>query len=115
MPLQIGQRPDHGFAQPLGLLSDCHRRIEHFLRVLLAINREAAGGLVHPGHRNAAEQVTGARVGGGRPGMTLGVGGPLAGGDNGESSAVNPGIRWHGATLPTITASREGADHRIRV
>ena len=34
MPLKIGQRPDHGFDEPLGLLSDCHRRIEHFLRVL---------------------------------------------------------------------------------
>ena len=35
MPLKIGQRPDHGFDEPLGLLSDCHRRIEHFLRVLV--------------------------------------------------------------------------------
>ena len=44
MPLQIGQRSDHGFTEPLGLLSDCHRRIEHFLGVLLAIERHAAGG-----------------------------------------------------------------------
>ena len=55
MPLQIGQRPDHGFAQPLGLLSDCHRRIEHFLRVLLAINREAAGGPLDAGPRAELE------------------------------------------------------------
>jgi hemerythrin-like domain-containing protein len=37
MPIQIGRRPDHGFDEPLGLLSDCHRRIEHFLAVLLAL------------------------------------------------------------------------------
>lgn len=44
MLLKIGQRPDHGFDRPLGLLSDCHRRIEHFLATLVAISREAHGG-----------------------------------------------------------------------
>jgi len=34
--LKIGQSSDHGFDEPLGLLSDCHRRIEHFLAVLAA-------------------------------------------------------------------------------
>ena len=43
MPIQIGKPPDHGFDEPLGLLSDCHRRIEHFLRVLAVRSREAAG------------------------------------------------------------------------
>ena len=43
MPIQIGQRADHGFDEPLGLLSDCHRRIEHFLRVLSTISADAAG------------------------------------------------------------------------
>jgi len=37
MALKIGQQPDHGFDEPLGLLSDCHRRIEHFLNVLATI------------------------------------------------------------------------------
>lgn len=37
MLIRIGQRPDHAFDEPLGLLSDCHRRIEHFLHVLEAI------------------------------------------------------------------------------
>jgi hemerythrin-like domain-containing protein len=55
MPLHIGQRPDHGFAEPLGLLSDCHRRIEHFLRVLQAIDRDAAGGLLAAGQRAELE------------------------------------------------------------
>ena len=34
-PLQIGAAPDHDFDEPLGLLSDCHRRIEHFLDILI--------------------------------------------------------------------------------
>jgi hemerythrin-like domain-containing protein len=37
MYVALGPRPEHGFDQPLGLLSDCHRRIEHFLRILCKI------------------------------------------------------------------------------
>ena len=36
MPVQIGAR-SHAFTEPLGLLSDCHRRIEMFLGSLSAI------------------------------------------------------------------------------
>src|SRR5262249_24290210 len=42
MPIQIGQRPGHDFNQPLGLLSDCHRRIEMFLDVLMTQARRAS-------------------------------------------------------------------------
>ena len=55
MAIQIGQRPDHGFDEPLGLLSDCHRRIEHFLDVLATITDEAAGGPLTPSNRRALE------------------------------------------------------------
>jgi hemerythrin-like domain-containing protein len=55
MPIRIGQRPDHGFNEPLGLLSDCHRRIEHFLRVLLAIDQQTSGGPLTPGQRTDLE------------------------------------------------------------
>ena len=55
MPIQIGQTPGHDFDEPLGLLSDCHRRIEHFLRVLVAIDAEAAGGPLTSAHRRALE------------------------------------------------------------
>jgi hemerythrin-like domain-containing protein len=34
MFIAIGTSSDHGFDQPLGLLSDCHRRIERFLGIL---------------------------------------------------------------------------------
>ena len=55
MPIKIGQRADHGFDEPLGLLSDCHRRIEHFLRVLATIAADAAGGPLTTEYRNALE------------------------------------------------------------
>ncbi len=34
MPVVIGARPESSFADPIGLLTDCHRRIERFLSVL---------------------------------------------------------------------------------
>ena len=37
MLMRIGQSADHGFDAPLGLLSDCHRRIERFLSLLVTV------------------------------------------------------------------------------
>lgn len=51
MPLKIGQHPDHGFDEPLGLLSDCHRRIEHFLNVLTLVTDRVAGGMLQDADR----------------------------------------------------------------
>jgi len=39
--IQIGEEPDSSFANPLGLLSDCHRRIEKFLHTLIVIVQQA--------------------------------------------------------------------------
>jgi hemerythrin-like domain-containing protein len=55
MPLQIGGRTDHGFHEPLGLLSDCHRRIEHFLQVLVTVERRATGGPLDAECRHALD------------------------------------------------------------
>ena len=55
MPIRLGQQADHGFDQPLGLLSDCHRRIEHFLEVLLMIAEQAKGGPLSAAHRAQLE------------------------------------------------------------
>jgi hemerythrin-like domain-containing protein len=55
MPFQIGQRPDHGFDEPLGLLSDCHRRIEHFLSVLAALGDAGAEDTLPAAGRQALE------------------------------------------------------------
>jgi hemerythrin-like domain-containing protein len=55
MPIQIGHAPAHDFDEPLGLLSDCHRRIEHFLRVLISVDAQAHGGPLTEAHRGALE------------------------------------------------------------
>jgi hypothetical protein len=43
VPIAIGQKLESDFRNPLGLLSDCHRRIERFLDGLIAISEEAQG------------------------------------------------------------------------
>lgn len=53
MPVQIGQKPDHGFSDPLGLLADCHRRVEMFLGVLVKVAAEARGGELNEEQRRA--------------------------------------------------------------
>ena len=37
MPIVIGAKPESNFTDPIGLLGDCHRRIERFLDVLVRI------------------------------------------------------------------------------
>lgn len=54
MPIRIGGRPDSSFADPLGLLTDCHRRIERFLGVLVRV-AERSGGPLEAGERSALE------------------------------------------------------------
>lgn len=41
MPVVIGDAAENGFANPIGLLSDCHRRIERFLKTLEAVAGES--------------------------------------------------------------------------
>jgi hemerythrin-like domain-containing protein len=42
MAIQIGAKPDSGFDNPLGMLQDCHRRIERFLHILSTVAAQAA-------------------------------------------------------------------------
>jgi hemerythrin-like domain-containing protein len=51
MPIQIGRPADHNFTEPLGLLGDCHRRIEYFLGVLISVTGRTPGGLLAPAPR----------------------------------------------------------------
>lgn len=51
--IRIGQSADHGFDEPLGLLSDCHRRIERFLGVLLTVAGERSGAELAQADREA--------------------------------------------------------------
>lgn len=41
MPVQIGGKLDSGFNDPIGMLTDCHRRIERFLDILCNIGEHA--------------------------------------------------------------------------
>jgi hemerythrin-like domain-containing protein len=43
MAIQIGAKPDSGFDDPIGMLKDCHRRIESFLRILCVVVDRAQG------------------------------------------------------------------------
>jgi hemerythrin-like domain-containing protein len=43
MGIQIGAKPDSGFDDPIGMLTDCHRRIEHFLHILCLVVGRARG------------------------------------------------------------------------
>ena len=54
MPIQIGQT-ESDFSNPLGLLSDCHRRIERFLGVLTKVCERAKGQHMQPDEEDALE------------------------------------------------------------
>ena len=58
MPIEIGQRPDHGFDEPLGLLNDCHRRIERFLGAMLSVSRNESGRPLGAEGRGALEKAS---------------------------------------------------------
>lgn len=55
MPIVIGAKPESNFADPIGLLTDCHRRIERFLAVLVTVAEQARGGALSPEQRSAME------------------------------------------------------------
>jgi hemerythrin-like domain-containing protein len=41
MPIVIGSKPEGTFDDPVGLLTDCHRRIERFLGVLVQVSTQS--------------------------------------------------------------------------
>lgn len=51
MPVVIGAPRERGFDQPLGVLSDCHRRVEKFLAILEAIAATDPTRELDPGER----------------------------------------------------------------
>ncbi len=55
MAVQIGATIDAGFDDPLGMLRDCHRRIENFLRVLCHVAENRRDGPLSTEERTAAE------------------------------------------------------------
>jgi hemerythrin-like domain-containing protein len=55
MAVQIGAKPDSGFDDPIGMLKDCHRRIERFLDILFKVVRQAQGRTLNSEEQTAVE------------------------------------------------------------
>ncbi|MGA7651813.1 MAG: hemerythrin domain-containing protein [Terracidiphilus sp.] len=55
MAIQIGAKPDSGFDDPIGMLKDCHRRIESFLGILCVVVDRAQGRNLADEERNAVK------------------------------------------------------------
>ena len=56
MLMQIGQKPESDFHQPIGMLEDCHKRILFFLKSLIKVAAEFETGPLDPGHRVTLEK-----------------------------------------------------------
>jgi hemerythrin-like domain-containing protein len=55
MAIQIGAKPDSGFDDPIGMLKDCHRRIESFLGILCLVVGRAQGRSLSGEERDAVQ------------------------------------------------------------
>jgi hemerythrin-like domain-containing protein len=55
MPIAIGQVLESDFRNPLGMLSDCHRRIARFLETLISVAEQSHGGALSDNQRQGLE------------------------------------------------------------
>ena len=55
MPITIGAKRESDFTDPIGMLGDCHRRIEKFLNVLVRVATEVQGASLTEEQRRAFE------------------------------------------------------------
>ena len=55
MPIVICAKRESDFTDPIGMLGDCHRRIEMFLNVLVRVAEQAQGGALDEERRGAME------------------------------------------------------------
>jgi hemerythrin-like domain-containing protein len=55
MSIVIGTKRESDFTDPIGMLGDCHRRIERFLDVLLRLAEQVHGGELNEDQRGALE------------------------------------------------------------
>jgi hemerythrin-like domain-containing protein len=104
MPIQIGQKPSPTFQQPLELLSDCHRRVESFLRALVLVAEQARGGKLNLRQCEALE--TGLRY--------FREAAPKHTAD--EEESLFPRMRQHGRSATRATLARIEAlerDHQV--
>jgi hemerythrin-like domain-containing protein len=55
MPIVIGAKRESDFTDPIGMLGDCHRRIEMFLNVLMRVAEQARGEALNEEQHSALE------------------------------------------------------------
>jgi len=55
MPIVIGAKRESDFTDPVGMLGDCHRRMEMFLNVLVRVAEQAQGEALNEERRGALE------------------------------------------------------------
>jgi hemerythrin-like domain-containing protein len=53
MPITIGAKKESDFTDPIGMLGDCHRRIERFLSVLQKLASERQGAALNEQEQNS--------------------------------------------------------------
>lgn len=53
MAITIGRKLESDYVNPLGMLSDCHRRIEKFLNLLLTVTKQMQGQQLNDEYRTA--------------------------------------------------------------
>jgi hemerythrin-like domain-containing protein len=99
MPVVIGARPDSGFDDPIGMLKDCHRRIERFLGVLFQVCRRAQGRALSNEERQAVESAL----------HYFAQSGPRHNED--EEQSVFPRLRASDSSAPTAEVQRLEAEH----
>ena len=56
MLMQIGQKPEHDFSEPIGLLEDCHKRILHFMQTLVTLAESVGAPPLNAEDRNSLER-----------------------------------------------------------
>jgi len=104
MPIVIGQAPSSDFNDPLGLMQDCHRRIERFLQVLLVVSKSRRGEELSADERDALETAL----------RYFRKAGPLHNAD--EESSLFPRMRGSGsaeAAVALLTMDHLEAEHRL--
>ncbi|MDE3186454.1 MAG: hemerythrin domain-containing protein [Acidobacteriota bacterium] len=99
MPVVIGAKPDSGFDDPIGMLKDCHRRIESFLGILFQVCRRARGRALSGEERHAVESAL----------RYFAQSGPRHNED--EEQSVFPRLRASGPSGTTEEVERLEAEH----
>jgi len=100
MAIQIGAKPDSGFDDPIGMLIDCHRRIEQFLHILCVVVDRAQSNALTEEEAKAVQSAL----------QYFSAGGLRHTAD--EEESLFPQLRVSSATDPIADLGRLESDHR---